>query len=199
MDEQKKQESQKTVVAFVAGLLIGGLLVWVFSASPETAAPTDQFETDGLTEDVSTDETEVDTTPAAPQNNTNGATVDTGIGDTSAPEAPVVDGFSFTVENQAAGSAVELGAAPQYPTQAGWVAVHEDADGELGNALGAARYNTAGGLTPERVSLLRSTEAGATYHVVWYVDDGDRIFNLERDTLVTTSAGTAVRATFVAQ
>ena len=35
MSEAEKQESQKTVVAFITGLLIGGLLVWVFSATPE--------------------------------------------------------------------------------------------------------------------------------------------------------------------
>jgi hypothetical protein len=34
MSEAEKQEGQKTVVAFITGLLIGGLLVWVFSSSP---------------------------------------------------------------------------------------------------------------------------------------------------------------------
>ena len=35
MAEQLKEESQKTVVSFVVGLLIGGLLVWAFSGAPK--------------------------------------------------------------------------------------------------------------------------------------------------------------------
>ena len=38
MSEQK-EETQKTVVSFVVGLLIGGLLVWAFSGT-ESTAPT---------------------------------------------------------------------------------------------------------------------------------------------------------------
>lgn len=197
MDEHKKQESQKTVVAFVAGLLIGGLLVWVFSSSPEAAVPTDERTTEDSTETVEMDES--DAAPVEQPSARDEVSSDAGIGDDSTSASPVVDGFAFSVEDQPAGGVVSLGDSPVYPTAAGWVVVHEDADGELGNALGAARYNTAGNLTPNQVTLLRGTSAGATYHVVWYVDDGDRIFDMERDTLVTTSAGGAVRATFIAQ
>ena len=42
MSEQEKQESQKTIVAFAAGLLIGGLLVWVFAGSPKTEDMSDK-------------------------------------------------------------------------------------------------------------------------------------------------------------
>ena len=34
----EKQEGQKTIVSFIVGLLIGGLLVWAFSG-PEASAP----------------------------------------------------------------------------------------------------------------------------------------------------------------
>ena len=37
MSEQETQESSKTVVSFTVGLIVGGLLVWVFSGSPEQA------------------------------------------------------------------------------------------------------------------------------------------------------------------
>ena len=36
-----KQEGQKTIVSFIVGLLIGGLLVWAFSG-PEVSAPNDK-------------------------------------------------------------------------------------------------------------------------------------------------------------
>ena len=42
MTEQEKKENQKTVVAFAAGLLIGGLLVWVFGGSAKTEKVADQ-------------------------------------------------------------------------------------------------------------------------------------------------------------
>ena len=32
----EQNDSQKTVVSFAAGLLIGGLLVWAFGGTPET-------------------------------------------------------------------------------------------------------------------------------------------------------------------
>ena len=38
---EEKQEGQKTVVSFIVGLLIGGLLVWAFSG-PSVDAPEDK-------------------------------------------------------------------------------------------------------------------------------------------------------------
>ena len=191
MDNDKKQESQKTVVAFVAGLLIGGLLVWVFSPAPE--------ETPALGEDNDAEERVMDTDEDESMSGTiRTTTTDDVEAVDETPAVPVsVNGFSFAVANQAAGDTVALGEIA-FPTSEGWVAVHESTGGELGNALGAARFNTAAGLAPTSVSLLRGTVAGGTYVVVFYTDNGDRIFDLRTDAPVASDAG-VVSAMFVAQ
>ena len=53
MDESNKQEGQKTVVSFIAGLLIGGLLVWVFSDAPDSQSDRDNDDRDSMQEEMS--------------------------------------------------------------------------------------------------------------------------------------------------
>ncbi len=192
MDEQK-QDSRKTVVAFVAGLLIGGLLVWLFSGSPEaeaperisndtTAAVREAIDLGGEEVGQMTDKPENDTAALAPQ---------------TTPANP--DGFTFSVANQSAGAAVSLGESIQYPSAEGWIAVHEEVGGELGNVLGAARFDTALGLMPKSVELLRATEAGKTYRVVYYNESGDRAFSKREDTPLTRADGSLIEASFTAE
>ena len=67
MAEQQKEESQKTVVSFVVGLLIGGLLVWAFSGkggdAPKPVDKTDdtKTETPVTSTDSKTDKTSAST------------------------------------------------------------------------------------------------------------------------------------------
>lgn len=173
--DDKKLESQKTVVAFVAGLLIGGLLVWVFTASPDK--PTPSTSSEETPDGEITGATETDETPETPT-----------ASETPASSAPVaqeeVNGdFSFSVADQSAGTSVSLGSVT-YPTTEGWIVIHEDVNGSLGNALGAARYNTAVGLNPQAVPLLRATTAGNEYHVVFYSENGDRMFDIREDAVL---------------
>ncbi len=59
MTDVETQASQRTVIAFISGLLIGGLLVWVFSGNPEDtkkveeggSQETTQEETDSTSEE----------------------------------------------------------------------------------------------------------------------------------------------------
>lgn len=184
--DDRKQESQKTVVAFIAGLLIGGLLVWVFTGTPETEAPV--MDTDTDTERV----TETDDTDDIFTNGTvDDEAATTTDDEVVAPPAPTGDG-SVSMDDQPAGATVVLDAVV-YPGAEGWIAVHESTGGTLGNALGAARFNTAAGLTPTSVALLRATTPGQTYSVVFYAENGDRIFDLRTDAQVE------VAGTFVAQ
>ncbi len=161
MSEQEKQEGQKTVVAFIAGLLIGGLLVWVFS-SPTPADEMDDTPSDTNTEQPAT---------ADRTNNTNVNTTDTSANEVvSVPVLPTGDG-AISVNGQPAGTVVALASA-EFPTAEGWVAVR-DYDGEnVGGILGAARYSQSQGLIPKEVELLRGTEAGKEYAVVFFTEDG---------------------------
>lgn len=183
METDKKQDAQKTIVAFVAGLLIGGLLVWVFSATDAPDASTDtttdesawsdSYESEDDAEDASDEANDTQTNNTDTTTDTSGTTVS--------------DGGALTVENQDAGVSVEL-ANVVYPAQEGWIVVHEVVDGVRGNALGAARFDTAVGLTPESVRLLRATEVGSEYHVLFYTEDGNKAFNLDGDTPIDGSA-----------
>ena len=61
----------------------------------------------------------------------------------------------------------------------GWVAVREGSLEDAGPILGAARFDA--GVWQGDVPLLRSLEAGKTYHAVLYYDDGDKKFDFKKD------------------
>ena len=180
MSENETQESQKTVVAFVAGLLIGGLLVWVFSDTPDAVAPTDVTE-DEVSE-VADDEAEETT-----------STEESVTDESEAASSMQVGDGSITVNDQPAGDSVVLASAT-FPTSEGWVAVRSYPNGQLGSILGAVRYSEEQGLVPEMVPLLAPTAAGRTYAVVFFSEDGDREFNLANDAQID-----GILTTFTAQ
>ena len=187
MSEQEKQESQKTVVAFVAGLLIGGLLVWVFGGTPETT-PTKKDTADnqdtsevtesgeGNPESETVEEIEVTSTPVEP----------------AVAELPVGNA-AVSVNDQAAGLSVSLEGAT-FPADEGWIGVRDYVGGQLTGLLGVARYSKEQGLVPESIILQRATLPGKTYAVVFYSESGDRKFNLAEDVQVG-----GVMETFTAQ
>lgn len=183
MSEQEKQESQKTVVAFIAGLLIGGLLVWVFSGNPEEHKDMDMDadNTSEMSEDMDADDTEADSDDASASTNDTAET-------SAVAELPVGDGAA-SVMDQAAGLEVSLSGAT-FPSDEGWIAVRNYNDGQFGNVLGAARYSKEQGLVPEMVTLLAPTVAGNTYAIVFYSENGDRMFNLAEDVQVTGAVET---------
>jgi hypothetical protein len=170
MAEQLKEESQKTVVSFVVGLLIGGLLVWAFSGkggdAPKPADKTDETKT----ETPATTGTKTTSTPAA---------TDT-TKPTAAATLPVGDAKVSVGSDIAAGQSVPLDSAT-FPTKEGWVGVRDYSDGKLGGLLGVARFSAEQGLVPKEISLLRSTVAGKQYAIVFYSENGDRKFDLAND------------------
>jgi hypothetical protein len=167
--EEQQQEGQKTLVAFIVGLLIGGMLVWAFSG-PEAAAPTtDKEVTDETSTEVKSDE-QVD-----------GASVDNVKGTDSvvAPTLKVGDG-SVVVADQKASATIALESAT-YPVSEGWIGVREYNNDQLGYILGVVRFSESQGLVPNEIVLQRSTTAGKQYAVVIYTEDGDFDFNLASD------------------
>lgn len=168
MSEQQKEESQKTIVSFIVGLLIGGLLVWAFSGEkPEK--PHDEKKAD---ETSTTTETKSET-----------MTISVDGDDTTAPEPEktlTVGTAAVTVEKQTAGTVVTLSSAT-FPTPDGWVGVRDYSNDKMGSILGVARYSQSQGLIPTSITLQRPTKAGNEYAIVFYTENGDRVFSLVND------------------
>jgi hypothetical protein len=172
MSEAEKQESQKTVVAFITGLLIGGLLVWVFSSTPDEKKKPEEKTTD--TEQVTTTE---DVTDAET------------IEKAEVKVSEVTGKGSLTVVDQKAGKVVTLGKT-EFPSKKGWVVVRDYMDGTPGNVIGAARYAGEEGLVPTAVELVRETVAGSSYQVSFYNDIGDAGFSSAEDTQIDGATAT---------
>jgi hypothetical protein len=166
MSEQLKEESQKTVVSFVVGLLVGGLLVWAFTGN-NTEAP--------KAHDRDKKEMTGDKKEEAAKEEVNNEPKDT-------MTVPVGEG-AVSVEGDAAGMSVSL-ADVTFPAEEGWVGVRNYNEGKLGMILGVARFSAEQGLNPKEISLLTPTVAGREYAIVFYSESGDRKFNLAEDVQV---------------
>ncbi|MEK7479754.1 MAG: hypothetical protein AAB665_00530 [Patescibacteria group bacterium] len=131
-------------------------------------------------------------------NSTAGNTTNaTNTGDTTplpTPAAPTVEASGEAVEvvDQPAGMTVAVASAKL--AEMGWIAVRDNG----GRTLGAARLE-AGAHAAVTVPLLRGTTEGERYQVLIYVDDGDRAFDLYKDSLVMNASAGVVGATFTAQ
>lgn len=77
-----------------------------------------------------------------------------------------------------------------------WVAVHEDANGKLGNILGAQFFPA--GTHLGKIDLLRGTQAGKKYYVMLHSDDGNHTFDIKVDMPVKNAAGEPVMDAFMA-
>ncbi len=172
MAETTKPEDKKTVIAFIVGLLIGGLLVWAFSG-PAASAPRDEERKDEKTEEGKT------ATKTEGERSTDATTDET----TDAPAALAIGEGSVTIGDKKAGMTVPL-ADVTYPVEEGWIGIRNYTDGRLGYILGVVRFSKSQGLNPSEIVLQTPTRAGAEYAVVMYTEDGDRQFNLAADTQI---------------
>jgi hypothetical protein len=164
---EQNQDGQKTIVAFVVGLLIGGMLVWAFSGpsdqnSSNTKADSEKSEQAGDSDSTSDESAEGDKmdSPDVPK-------LSVGEGNISVPDqAP---SKSITMDNAT------------YPVGEGWIGVRNYDNGELGRILGVVRFSESQGLVPEAITLLTPTVSGKEYAVVVFKEDGDFDFNLAGD------------------
>ena len=174
MAEEKQQDGQKTLVSFIVGLLIGGMLVWAFSGPADDAdIKVDNDDKSSLLGDLKegTDETGESIKEGA-ENTTE--TVAEAL-----PKLEVGDG-SVDVKNQPAAMSVELNKVT-YPVSEGWIGVREYTNGELGFIKGVVRFSESQGLVPNEIILQQPTIAGRDYAIVIYSEDGDFKFNLAGD------------------
>ena len=203
MEENNSKRGQlKTIVLLLIGFIIG-FATHAFTVSEESVMPNDKNDTKGeelvdtdpeidenddkekisptdeLIDDTATDnkenddETEKTSFDATPNNSSNGE-------------------YLFSVVDQSAGGVVYVSSFT-FPKES-WIAVREDNDGVMGNILGAHRYPI--GEHTGAVELLRNTQAGQTYYVVIYIDDGDKDFDHKKDTLLIDNEGNATAAIF---
>jgi hypothetical protein len=179
---EEKQEGQKTIVSFVVGLLIGGLLVWAFSGPASDESAKEEVKEDAVGKEVKNESKEVTTT-------TEQTEVTQPV---EKATLPVGEG-KISIGDQSASSAIKLDAAT-YPIAEGWVGVRDYSNGQLGGLLGVVRFSEAQGLVPNQIVLQRSTTAGNEYAVVVFKENGDREFNLAEDAQVGE-----VYATFTAK
>jgi hypothetical protein len=182
MAEETQQDGQKTLVAFVVGLLIGGMLVWAFSG-PSADAPA----TSNNNNEVTADETAPASTDTESGDEMAGEEVSTATPSVStepAPELQVGDG-SIVVNDQPASQSIAIESAI-YPVSEGWVGVRSYNDDQLGSILGVVRFSESQGLVPTNIALLQSTTPGNRYAVVVFTEDGDFDFSLAGDVQIDT-------------
>jgi hypothetical protein len=178
MTDIQKEESRKTIVAFVVGLLIGGLLVWAFGSNETTPADTKSDTVITESTSINTEDTEEEDTPAAT---------------TTTSAAMTVGDGSVTISNQPASAQITLESVV-FPIAEGWIGVRDYNNDILGPILGVVRFSESQGLVPEFIQLQYPTRAGRTYAVVFFNEDGDREFNLATDSQIDK-----IFATFTAQ
>ena len=179
-EEKKQEDGQKTLVAFIVGLLIGGMLVWAFSG-PEAKAPVDDESMENVSEEM-TEEAQTDTAGGAQAEDkeTDVKPVEKVTGDSAAtPKLQVGEG-KVVVNDQAASAAVKMEEAV-YPISEGWIGVREYNNDKLGFILGVVRFSEAQGLVPSEIILQRATTPGNKYAVVIFSENGDREFSLADD------------------
>lgn len=159
---EEKQDGQKTLVAFVVGLLIGGILVWAFSG-PTADAPNKNNDDKQTTEETADKDTssEAKTSTEETSNETT---------EEAKPVLAVGNG-KVVVNNQPASASIELSEAV-YPVSEGWIGVREFNNDQLGFILGVVRFSESQGLVPSEIVLQRPTTAGNQYAVVIYTEDG---------------------------
>lgn len=168
MTDVQKEESQKTVVSFIFGLLIGGLLVWAF-----VGGNVEQHQDDK--NDDTTAESASSTEEAAASSTTEAVTM---------ASLPVGEG-KVTVADKKAGREVKLGEVT-YPIEEGWIGVREYNDGKLGYINGVIRFSKAGNMVPTTIPLVTPTVAGREYAVMMYTNGGDKSFNSASDKQIDT-------------
>jgi len=164
---EQNQDGQKTIVAFVVGLLIGGMLVWAFSG-PADDTQSKTSKTSDTSEETSN---EIDNNAMESDNSA--------MEESETPKLEVGDG-NIVIPDQPASMSVMMDSAT-YPVSEGWIGVRNYDNEELGRILGVVRFSESQGLIPEEIALLTPTVAGREYAIVVFKEDGDFDFNLAGD------------------
>jgi len=170
---------QIIIGVLVLVVLVGGWMLFAGKGSgPSTAMSTD-FTNESASDASDGSDTDADTSSAREKASPAVASV-------------AASGEAVKVVDQVAGGVVmaELVALKSR----GWVAVQDEREW----ILGAARLEE-GTHTNVTIELLRGTEKGGAYKAIIFVDDGDGVFDLHKDTVIKNSDGSALSVAFIAQ
>jgi hypothetical protein len=168
MVDLNNKDSQKTIVAFVVGLLIGGIIVSAFSGNDKATEKMAEKETEEVMSEEKAMEESMEEKDEV----------------TSAPTLTVGEG-NIVINNQAASRLIAIESAT-YPVSEGWIGVRGYENEDLGRILGVVRFSESQGLVPENIILQTDTIAGRNYAVVIFTEDGDFDFNLAGDVQIDT-------------
>ena len=183
--------NQKVLVSALVGFIIGAAAIWVWTVSTATPQTAMENETDVVASVENATDTETETEVEMP---TKTATETVPESPAISPARSMSNSDLISVSPQKAGMSVTARVTFEAP---GWVAVHEESSGGIGNVLGA-KWLPAGE-QDVTVDLLRATVAGMTYHVVLYNDDGDRQFDYKKgDANLLDGAKQPIQASFSA-
>src|SRR3989344_3134967 len=175
--------SNRVIAAIIIGLIfIGGW--WLIARNASTAGVASDAEKQGAAQDTLQKGTLTSSSDAA-QSSVLGPLSD---------DTPTITGSreSIDVVDQSAGVSVKVKEATF--VQMGWIAVRDSS----GRTLGAGRFEPGAHVDVE-IPLLRATIAGERYQVLIYVDDGDKLFDLHKDILITSADGSVAGDVFSAQ
>lgn len=172
--EKSSVRNAYVIAALVIGLLVG------FGVGRVSARPTISNETEEQVEEIMVPTKE--DLPGAEEE----------AAKETRPVQITTDSNFIEVKDQAAGINVFITRVGL--THTGWVAIHEDRDGDLGNILGAKLFET--GVSQGSVPLLRETATKKTYYAVLYADDGDHVFNFKKDPVLAETAGQPILFAF---
>lgn len=76
----------------------------------------------------------------------------------------------------------------------GWVEIHKDNAGTPGEIIGSAYFNK--GINPGKITLTKPTVEGGIYYAMLHSDDGDKVFNGEKDLPLKDSKGNIIMKLF---
>ncbi len=174
----QKSGMGKIVSIFIAGLVVGFLIGWGWSAT--RPAPTT---TTNTTQTTSADTQTADT----------GSSAVSGIGISNTGNVTATGASSFTIPSPQ-DSGMQVAVASALVTQPTWIVVYDNVNSQPGRVLGAELIfpTTKSGA----VDLLRGTLPGQKYFVGESVDDGDKIFSIQNDKPVRDAQGNPVWVTF---
>ncbi|NQV93370.1 hypothetical protein HQ403_02625 [Candidatus Kaiserbacteria bacterium] len=156
MNTMTGNQNIKLIGVFLIGVVVGSFSLWMWTATQ-----------DALSKE--TEEGLVINKEASKDQNTVAQNLNT--------EETQLYSDSIVVRNQAHGASVIVEKARF--EEDGWVVIHEGTVSQIGNALGAVRFDA--GEHSGVVELLRSTEVGNVYRAVLYRDNGDKEFSLDSD------------------